>query len=76
MVMAFGRLAQPIRRGPGSIRFVLVIGIPETMDADYLRMVGALMRAFRDDELRKALETATTPDDVLSAFERGETHLA
>jgi mannitol/fructose-specific phosphotransferase system IIA component (Ntr-type) len=46
------------------------------MDADYLRMVGALMRAFRDDELRKALETATTPDDVLSAFERGETHLA
>jgi mannitol/fructose-specific phosphotransferase system IIA component (Ntr-type) len=76
MVMAFGRLAQPVRRGPASIRFVLVIGIPETMDADYLRLVGALMRAFRDDELRKALETAKTPDDVLSAFERGETHLA
>jgi len=75
MVMAFGRLAQPIRRGPASIRFVLVIGIPETMDADYLRLVGVLMRAFRDDHLRKALETAKTPEDVLSAFEKGETRV-
>jgi PTS system fructose-specific IIA component len=75
MVMAFGRLAQPIHRGPASIRFVLVIGIPETMDADYLRLVGVLMRAFRDDHLRKALETAKTPEEVLSAFERGEKHL-
>jgi mannitol/fructose-specific phosphotransferase system IIA component (Ntr-type) len=76
MVMAFGRLAQPIRRGPASIRFVLMIGIPETMDADYLRLVGVLMRAFRDSELRKALETAKTPEEVLSAFEKGETQLA
>jgi mannitol/fructose-specific phosphotransferase system IIA component (Ntr-type) len=76
MVMAFGRLAQPIRRGPASIRFVLVIGIPETMDADYLRLVGVLMRAFRDDHLRKALETANTPGDVLATFEKGETQLA
>lgn len=75
MVMAFGRLAQPIRRGPGTIRFVLVIGIPETMDSDYLRLVGVLMRAFRDNELRKALETAKTPEEVLSAFEKGETRL-
>ncbi|MBV8098809.1 MAG: PTS sugar transporter subunit IIA [Verrucomicrobia bacterium] len=75
MVMAFGRLAQPIRRGPASIRFVLVIGIPETMDADYLRLVGVLMRAFRDDQLRKALETAETPEDVLATFETGETKL-
>ena len=76
MVMAFGRLAQPIRRGPASIRFVLAIGIPETMDADYLRLVGVLMRAFRDDHLRKALETANTPEDVLATFEKGETQLA
>jgi PTS system fructose-specific IIA component len=76
MVMAFGRLAQPIRRGPASIRFVLVIGIPETMDADYLRLVGVLMRAFRENELRKSLETSETPEEVLSAFEKGETRLA
>jgi mannitol/fructose-specific phosphotransferase system IIA component (Ntr-type) len=75
MVMAFGRLAEPIRRGPASIRYVLVIGIPETMDADYLRLVGVLMRAFRDDQLRKALETVKTPEDVLAAFETGETKL-
>lgn len=76
MVMAFGRLAQSIRRGPASIRFILVIGIPETMDADYLRLVGVLMRAFKDPELRKALETAKTPEEVLSAFEKGETRVA
>lgn len=76
MVMAFGRLAQAIRRGPASIRFVLVIGIPETMDADYLRLVGVLMRAFRDDQMRKTLETAKTPEEVLSAFEKGETRVA
>jgi mannitol/fructose-specific phosphotransferase system IIA component (Ntr-type) len=76
MVMAFGRLAQPIRRGPGSIRFVLVIGIPETMDADYLRLVGVLMRAFRDKELLKTLESAETPEEVLLVFEKGETRLA
>jgi mannitol/fructose-specific phosphotransferase system IIA component (Ntr-type) len=76
MVMAFGRLAQPIRRGAASIRFVLAIGIPETMDADYLRLVGVLMRAFREPELRKALETAKTLEEVLSAFETGETRLA
>ncbi|HEX4200017.1 MAG TPA: PTS sugar transporter subunit IIA [Chthoniobacterales bacterium] len=76
MVMAFGRLAQPIHRGPASIRYVLVIGIPETMDADYLRLVGVLMRAFREDELRKTLETAKTPEEVLSAFEKGETRVA
>jgi mannitol/fructose-specific phosphotransferase system IIA component (Ntr-type) len=75
MVMAFGRLAQPIRRGQASIRFVLVIGIPETMDADYLRLVGVLMRAFREKELSKTLETAETPEEVLSAFEKGETRL-
>jgi fructose PTS system EIIA component len=76
MVMAFGRLAQPIRRGPATVRYVLVIGIPETMDADYLRLVGVLMRAFRDDSLRKTLETAKTPEQVLSAFEKGETRVA
>jgi mannitol/fructose-specific phosphotransferase system IIA component (Ntr-type) len=76
MVMAFGRLELPIRRGPASIRFVLLIGIPETMDADYLRLVGVLMRAFRDPELQKTLETAKTPEEVLSAFEKGETRLA
>ena len=48
MVMAFGRFAQPIRHGPASIRYVLVIGIPETMDANYLRLVGVLMRVFRE----------------------------
>src|SRR5258708_15547754 len=76
MVMAFGRLAQPIRRGSASIRFVLVFCIPETMDADYLPLVGFLIRAFRHPEPRTTLETAKTPGQVLSAFPKVETRLA
>ena len=75
MVMAFGRLATPIPCGASQIRFVLIIGIPETMDADYLRLVGVLMRVFRDRDLRKKLETGKTPAVILHAFEQGETRL-
>ena len=75
MVMAFGRLAQPIQSEGSTIRFVLIIGIPETMDADYLRLVGVLMRAFRDRELRHQLEKDKTPAEILEVFEQGERKL-
>src|SRR5258708_26391507 len=54
MVMAFGRLAQPIRRGSASIRFVLGFGIPETMDPAYLRLVVFLLRPFHTPDLPQA----------------------
>jgi PTS system nitrogen regulatory IIA component len=57
------------------IRYVLVIGIPETMDADYLRLVGVLMRVFRDDRIRATLDSARTAEAVLKIFEEGETKL-
>lgn len=75
MVMAFGRLAEPIRFDHSGLRFILVIGIPETMDADYLRLLGVLMRVFRDAELRHRLEKGKTPRDILDVFEQGETKL-
>jgi fructose PTS system EIIBC or EIIC component len=75
MVMAFGRLAETIRCDPSDLHFILVIGIPETMDADYLRLVGALMRVFRDGELRQQLEKGETPRDILDAFQQGEKKL-
>lgn len=73
MVMAFGRLVAPVQGDHGPIRFVMVIGIPKTMDADYLRLVGILMRVFRSDELRTQLEQAKKPAQVLDVFEHGET---
>jgi mannitol/fructose-specific phosphotransferase system IIA component (Ntr-type) len=75
MVMAFGRLVAPIQGDHGPIQFVMVIGIPKTMDADYLRLVGILMRVFRSDELRTQLEQAKKPAQVLDVFEHGETEL-
>ena len=75
MVMAFGRLVAPVQGDQGPIRFVMVIGIPKTMDADYLRLVGILMRVFRSDELRTQLEQAKKPAQVLDVFEHGETEL-
>jgi fructose PTS system EIIBC or EIIC component len=75
MVMAFGRLAEPIPFDPFGLHFILIIGIPVTMDADYLRLVGALMRVFRDPELRQRLEKGKTPRDIIDAFEQGETKL-
>ena len=75
MVMAFGRLVAPVEGAHGPIRFVMVIGIPKTMDAEYLRLVGILMRIFRSDELRTELEQAKKPAKVLDIFEQGETEL-
>jgi mannitol/fructose-specific phosphotransferase system IIA component (Ntr-type) len=75
MVMAFGRLAMPLVVSSEEIRYVLVIGIPETMDADYLRLVGVLMRVFRDSKLQADLGSAETPEAVLKVFGAGETEL-
>ena len=73
MVMAFGRLQEPVQEKDGPIRFVVLVGIPETMDSDYLRLVGTLMRVFPNDKLRDKLRYAENPAEVIDIFERVET---
>jgi mannitol/fructose-specific phosphotransferase system IIA component (Ntr-type) len=73
MVMAFGRLKEPVQETDGLLRFVVLAGIPETMDAEYLRLVGTLMRIFRSEKLRGKLEAAEKPAEVIDIFERVET---
>jgi mannitol/fructose-specific phosphotransferase system IIA component (Ntr-type) len=73
MVMAFGRLKEPAEEADGSIRFVVLVGIPETMDAEYLRLIGTLMRVFRSDKLRDKLRYAEKPAEVIDVFEKVET---
>jgi mannitol/fructose-specific phosphotransferase system IIA component (Ntr-type) len=75
MVMAFGRLKTPLKTAPNDIKYVVIIGIPETMDADYLRLVGVLMRVFRDEQLRAALDSAAAAEEILKVFDEGETKL-
>jgi mannitol/fructose-specific phosphotransferase system IIA component (Ntr-type) len=52
-----------------------VFGIPETMDAEYLRLVGTLMRVFRSENLRWRLKQAQKPSQIVDIFERGESGL-
>jgi len=73
MVGACGRVQGPVQEREGVIRFVVLVGIPETMDSDYLRLVGTLMRVFRNDKLRDKLRYAENPAEVIDIFERVET---
>ncbi|MBV8900653.1 MAG: PTS sugar transporter subunit IIA [Verrucomicrobia bacterium] len=73
LVMAFGRLHTPVPDHEGLIRFLILIGIPATIDADYARLIGALMRALRDQRLCAAFHDAERPEDVLAILERAET---
>jgi mannitol/fructose-specific phosphotransferase system IIA component (Ntr-type) len=75
MVMAFGRLTTPLSTSTGQLSYILVIGIPDTMDAEYLRLVGVLLRVFREEELRRRLDEAKTSAEVLKVFADGERSL-
>jgi mannitol/fructose-specific phosphotransferase system IIA component (Ntr-type) len=73
MIMAVGRTAQALCDGEVPIRFVVLVGIPRTMDSEYLRLLGNLMRVFRDEHLRNKLLDAQNQAEVIQIFERGET---
>jgi PTS system fructose-specific IIC component len=73
MVMAFGRPKEPVQEPDGPIHFIVLVGIPEAMDADYLRLLGTLMRVFRSEKLRHKLQQAEQPAQIIAIFERVET---
>ena len=75
MIMAFGRLKETVQETDGPIQFLVLVGIPVAMDADYLRLVGTLMRVFRSDKLRDKLRDAEKPAEIVEIFEKGETGL-
>ena len=59
--MAFGRLTDPLQEKEGPLQFVVLVGIPRAMDAEYLRLLGTLMRVFRNEKLRQKLLLAQIP---------------
>jgi fructose PTS system EIIBC or EIIC component len=75
MVMAFGRLTDQLQEKDGPLQFLVLVGIPLAMDADYLRLVGALMRVFRNEKLRQKMLQAQSPAEVIQLFETGEAAL-
>ena len=73
MLMAFGRLVDPLEEKNRAMQFVVLVGIPRAMDAEYLRLVGNLMRVFRHQKLREKLLEADHPAQIIQIFETGET---
>jgi mannitol/fructose-specific phosphotransferase system IIA component (Ntr-type) len=73
MLMAFGRLTNPPQQKDGPLQFVVLVGIPRAMDSEYLRLVGTLMRVFRNEKLWQKLLQAQHPADVVNILETGET---
>ncbi len=71
MLMAFGRTKEPVLDDNVPIQFVIIVGIPRAMDSEYLRLVGMLMRVFRDERLRRGLLHVQDAEDVLKIFEKG-----
>lgn len=74
MVMSVGRSAAGISF-PGSkskIHYIFVIGVPAALAADYLRIIGALARVFKDTAAEKSLHDATNAGvflEILTATE-------
>jgi len=73
MLMAFGRLTEPVQEKDGPLQFLVIVGIPRAMDAEYLRLVGTLMRVFRNENLRQKLLHAQEVAEIIKIFEKGET---
>jgi mannitol/fructose-specific phosphotransferase system IIA component (Ntr-type) len=70
LVLAAVRLASPVVGESGAgLRVVFFFGIPEAMAEEYLRAVGALVRACRCAERLDELLAATTPDEFAACVE-------
>jgi mannitol/fructose-specific phosphotransferase system IIA component (Ntr-type) len=68
MVMSVGCL-NPGTKASGKdekVHFIFVIGVPVALTSDYLRIVGALVRIFKETKNQKLLRGLTSPDDFLA----------
>lgn len=51
------------------VRLVFMIGGPANQQTEYLKILSRLTAAIKDEDRRKALLTAQTPEDVVTLFE-------
>lgn len=74
MVMSMSRFvpALDFPEAEKPVRYLFIIGAPVAMAADYLRIVGLLVRVVRNAESESALRNARTSEDfldILTGFE-------
>lgn len=77
MVMSAGRSRKGITiKGVDTpIHFVFAIGVPVALAADYLRIIGALARIFKNPAMKETLRQAQTPESFLQLLASAEMKL-
>lgn len=68
MVMGVGRLRLPLN----NLRYVFVVGVPLTLAAEYLRIMGAVSRILRNPVIEMRLRSAQTPDQFAQILSSNE----
>ena len=74
MVMSAGRSRNGIvvKGAEGPVHFVFVIGVPVALAADYLRIIGALARIFKDPATEQELRKTDRADEFVAILSSGE----
>lgn len=74
-VVAFGKSNKGIQFDSFDgepVYLVFLIAVPEKSDKEHLNILSTLSRALMHEEVRDALMRATTPEEVISAFQSKE----
>ena len=73
LVLAVGRSEAGFAQTPDGkkTRLIFLAAIPEEMNNEYLRILGAISRVCREEETLKLLLTAENGNDFLAALEKG-----
>ena len=76
MVMSVGRHTLPSptpdEHSEPIIQYTFVIGVPIALASDYLRIIGALARIFKNKTAETKLRAATTPEEFLAVLIKKE----
>jgi mannitol/fructose-specific phosphotransferase system IIA component (Ntr-type) len=77
MVLSVGRSkgGVMVKDADGPVHFIFVIGVPVALAADYLRIIGALARIFKDPKSRDRLRQAESPEKFLELLAAAEMKL-
>ncbi|MBC8040378.1 MAG: PTS sugar transporter subunit IIA [Opitutaceae bacterium] len=77
IVMAVGRSDQGVlfENSNQTVKLMFVLGTPKSNPTDYLQVVSALCKIFKDPANRDALMSAATPDDFIRAIVTAEEKL-
>lgn len=74
IVMAVGRSDQGVlfEHGNETVRLMFMLGTPKTKPGDYLQVVSALCKLFKDPAHRESFFNAATPEEFIDAVKAAE----